>query len=183
METITRRKMSIDDYHRMFEVGIIGPDERVELINGEIIEMSPIGDRHLGIVSRINMLLAPRLAGKYIVHVQSPIKLNDNSEPEPDLIVTPHRDDYYTTTGIYPKDILLLIEVSDTTLQRDVELKLPLYAQAGIQEVWIIDLQHDEIGQFASPSNGSYEQKIYKREDQFSATHLPLEVKGKDIIG
>ena len=135
METITKRKLSIEEYHRMADASILDADERIELINGEIIQMSPIGDKHVGIVSRINTLLTLRLAGKYNVHVRSPVKIEQYSEPEPDLMVTPHRDDFYASTGIYSKDVLLLIEVSDTTLKKDIQIKLPLYAQAAVPEV------------------------------------------------
>jgi Uma2 family endonuclease len=188
MEAITKKTFNIDDYHRMAEVGIIRPDDRVELINGEIIEMSPIGNEHLGIVSRINMLLAPRLAGKYIVHVQSPVKIGNHSEPEPDLTVTPHRDDYYAGTGVSPSDVLLLIEVSDTTLKKDVQLKLPLYAQANIPEVWIVDLQNEQVIQYTDPENSVYQQNarrgnVWQRQDTFSATQLSLKVAGSDILG
>lgn len=184
METLIKRKLNIDEYHRMVEAGIILADERVELINGEIIEMSPIGDKHLAIVSRINANLTPRLLGDYTVHVQGPVKLGKYSEPEPDLMVTIFRDDYYAETGIYPKDVLLLIEVSDTSLEKDVNIKIPLYAEAGIPEVWIIDVKQELVLQFNDLTNGTYQQKnSWKREDQFSASQLPLQLKGKDLIG
>ena len=168
----------------MAEVSILGPDERIELINGEIVQMSPIGDKHLGIVSRINALLTPRLLGKYNIHVQSPVKIGQYSEPEPDLMVTPHRDDFYASTGIHPEDVLLLIEVADTTLKKDIQLKVPLYAQAAIPEVWIIDLKNDVIHQYTDLQGDQYQrQDSFARHDQITATRLSLTVEGKELIG
>jgi Uma2 family endonuclease len=194
MEAITKRKLSIDEYHRMAEAGIIRPDERVELINGEIIEMSPIGKEHALAVRRINRLLHSLLdQQQYIIDVQTPLLINEHSEPEPDLMIMPFQVDLYAD-GVYPSDVLLLIEVSDTTvstaaLKKDLQLKLPLYAQpgaaqAGIPEVWIVDTQHGQVAQYTDLENGSYRKRsAWKREDSFSATMLPLEVDGKDIIG
>ncbi len=168
----------------MAEVDILDPDERVELIDGEIIQMSPIGDKHLGTVSRITALLVPRLLGTYNVHTQSPVKIGQYSEPEPDLVVTPHRDDFYASTGIYPADVLLLIEVADTTLKKDIRIKVPLYAQAAIPEVWIVNLKDDVILQYADLQGKQYrQQNSFARNDQISATKLPLSFVGKELTG
>ena len=167
----------------MAEVSILDPDERVELINGEIIQMSPIGNRHLGVVSRITAFLVPRLLGTYNVHTQSPVKIGQYSEPEPDLMVTPHRDDFYASAGVYPENVLLLIEVADTTLKKDIQIKVPLYAQAAIPEIWIIDLKDDVIHQYTNLQEGQYQQDSFSRDDQITATRLPLTVKGRELIG
>lgn len=181
---MTRRKLSIDEYHRMGEAGIIAPDERVELIHGEIIEMSPIGNEHLGIVGRINAVLTPLLIGRYIVFSQSPVKIANHSEPEPDLMVVPHRDDYYTTTGVKEEDVLLIIEVADTTLKKDLTVKLPLYARAEIPEVWIMDVNKKVLHQFVEPHHDKYlKHHILYREKEVSASQLDLQVKIKDLIG
>lgn len=184
METLLKRKLSIDEYHRMVEAGIIQADERVELIHGEIIEMSPIGDKHLAIAGRINALLTPRLLGSCTVHVHSPVKIRSYSEPEPDLMVTPYRNDYYAQTGIYPQDVLLLIEVADTSIGKDINIKIPLYAEAGIPEVWIIDVNQDQVLQYTSIKDNSYRHQLSMgREEMISATKLSLEVAIKDLIG
>lgn len=184
MEALTRRKLSIEEYHRMAEVDILDSDERIELINGEIIQMSPIGDRHVGTVSRINALLTSRLLGKCNIHVQSPVKIGQHSEPEPGLMVTPHRDDYYASTGIYSEDVLLLIEVADTTLKKDIQIKVPLYAQAAIPEIWIIDVKTDVIHQYTDLQGDQYQQQnSFSRNDQITATQLPLTVKGSELMG
>lgn len=183
MEVLTKRKLSIAEYHRMAEVSILDPDERVELIDGEIIQMSPIGDRHVGTVSRINALLTSRLLGKCNIHVQSPVKIGQYSEPEPDLMVTPHRDDYYASTGVYPEDVLLLIEVADTTLNKDIQIKVPLYAQAAIPEIWIVNLKDDIIHRYTDLQQGQYQQDSFSRDDRITAARLPLTAEGKELIG
>ena len=173
----------------MAEVSILDPDERIELIDGEIIQMSgsppgPIRNRHLGIVSRITTLLLPRLLGTYNVHTQSPVKIGRYSESEPDLMVTPHRDDFYASTGVYPEDVLLLIEVADTTLKKDIQIKVPLYAQAAIPEIWIVNLKDDIIYQYTDLQGSQYQrQGSFSRDDQISATQLTLTVKGNELIG
>jgi Uma2 family endonuclease len=183
-QLISKRKLNTDEYHLMAEVGIIRSDERVELIKGEIVEMSPVGDKHLSIVSRIHTLLTPALVGKYIVHVQSPVKIADHSEPEPDLMVVPHRDDFYAESGVRSEDVLLLIEVSDTTLQKDQHIKLPLYAEAGIPEVWIVDVSSGKIYQYLNPQHHEYlERKTFDRSMKLSASQFSLEADVKALIG
>ena len=168
----------------MAEADILDPDERVELIDGEIIQMSPIDDKHLGVVSRITALLVPRLLGTYNVHIQNPVKVGQHSEPEPDLMVTPHRDDYYASTGVCAKDVLLLIEVADTTLRKDVQVKLPLYAGAGISEVWIIDVKKSVIHQYADLQGDQYQrQNKFTRDDQVTATQFALTIIGSELTG
>ncbi len=100
---IARRLFTVEEYHRMAEAGILHEDDRIELIHGEIVQMSPIGNYHAAIVSRINMLLAPRLASQAIVNVQNPVRIGDHSEPEPDITILPFRDDYYAETGVTPR--------------------------------------------------------------------------------
>ena len=168
----------------MAEADILAPDERIELINGEIIQMSPIGNKHVGIVSRIHTLLTLQLAGKYNVHVQSPVKIGQYSEPEPDLMVTPHRDDFYASTGIYPQDVLLLTEVADTTLEKDTQIKLPVYAQASIPKVWIIDLNNDITYQYTDLEDNQYQrQGSFARHDEITAAQLSLTVESKELTG
>ncbi len=184
MEAIVKRKLSIEEYHRMGQTGILGEQERVELIHGEIIAMSPIGNEHLSIVGRINAVLTPQLLGQYIVFSQSPFKIGDHSEPEPDLMVVPYRDDYYMTTGVKQSDVVLLIEVSDTTLKKDLRIKLPLYAQAGIPEVWIIDVSKKKLYQYMQPHLNEYlEQKVLDRSSEVLAAQSNLRLRVKDLIG
>lgn len=182
--TITHRLFTVEEYHQMAEAGILHEDDRIELIHGEIIQMSPIGNQHVAIVSRINMLLAPQLVSHAIVHVQTPVLIDEHSEPEPDIIVASFREDYYAETGVTPKDVLLLIEVSDSTLQYDRNNKLPLYATAGIPEVWIIDVNKKQLEVYRQPSEDRYQSvTTLTREDHISATQFSLDVLVKELIG
>lgn len=187
---ISRRKLSIDEYHLMAEAGIIRPDERVELIKGEILEMggtplSPIGKDHAAVVRRINNLLNHLLdTTKYIIDQQNPVTIPDHSEPEPDLMVVPYRHDFYAESGVRSEDVLLLIEVSDTTLQKDQHIKLPLYAEAGIPEVWIVDINAGKIYQYLRPQQDEYlERRTFDRSMKISASQFSLEVEVKALIG
>lgn len=138
----------------MGEAGIFGEGERVELIEGEIVEMNPIGSRHVMCVMQLTRLLAPLIGEQILVGVQNPIKLHEGLEPQPDLAVVRARDYGDSLPG--PEDILLLIEVSDTTLAYDRNVKLPLYARAGIAEGWIVDLASQAIERHNDPSENGY---------------------------
>ena len=152
-----RHKITADAYYRMAEAGILGADDRVELIGGEIIDMAPIGQNHAGTVNRLNETLSRGFAGRAIVSVQNPIRLDDHSEPQPDFAVLRRRADFYTTgERPRPADVLLLIEVADTSLRFDRVVKLPLYARAGIAEVWIADLRQRVVDVHRAPRDGQY---------------------------
>ena len=182
--SIAPRRFTVDEYHRMAEVGILHEDDRVELIHGEIIQMSPIGNHHAAIVRRLNTLLSSRVGPGAIVDVQNPVRIGERSEPEPDIKVLPFRDDYYADGGVTPADVLLLIEVSDSTLRYDRNDKLPLYAEAGIAEVWIIDVNKRQLEVYRQPDEDRYRfVETLTREDSVSATQLSLEVTVKELIG
>src|SRR5262245_4728910 len=135
----TRRRFTRAEYYRMAEVGILGEDDRVELIKGEIIEMSPIGRRHTAFVGNLTQLLAVRLAGRALVWVQNPVALADDTEPQPDLAVLRRRRVPYKDREAWAEDALLLIEVADSSLAYDRTTKLRLYGEAGIAEYWVVD--------------------------------------------
>lgn len=118
-------------------------DDRVELIEGEILEMAAIGNRHLACVNRLTRLFIERLGRTVVVHIQNPVRISDRSEPEPDVMLLRPRADFYAGKRPAPEDVLLLIEVPDTMLQYDREVKLPLYTRSGVPEVWIVDLMHE----------------------------------------
>ena len=151
-----RHRFTVDDYYRMAEAGILSWGDRVELIEGVIVDMTPIGVRHAQCVDRLNMLLSSTLSGKAIVRVQSRIHLDEHSEPQPDLTLLKLRDYSCDTRHPGPDDVLLLVEVSDTTLTVDQKAKLPLYARASIPEVWIVNLQQDRVEVYAQPERGAY---------------------------
>lgn len=147
------RRFTTGEYHCMAEAGIFCEDDRVELVDGEIIQMSPIGGRHVSCVSRLDSLIQ-RLDTGVTVNIQSPVHLGEYSEPQPDVAVVRARKYGAELPG--PADVLLLIEVSDTTLRYDRGTKLPLYAGAGIPEVWLVDLPDEAIERHTNPVEGSY---------------------------
>ena len=157
---VTRWQFTADDYERMITAGILAEDDRVELIDGEVIAMSPIGPPHAAIVNRLNALLNRRFAGAAIVSVQNPIRLNDYSEPQPDLAVLRPRDDFYAQSHPTASDILLLVEVADTSLAYDRTEKLPRYAQESIPEVWLVDLDNELVTQYARPALNQYRHQV-----------------------
>ena len=153
-QEVARRRFTVHEYHRMAEAGILHEDDRVELIEGELVEMAAIGSRHFTCVNTLNHLLVGSSGDEYIISVQNPVRLDEDSEPEPDLAVIRTRDYRDSLPG--PGDVRLLIEVSDTTLSYDRNVKLPLYARSGIPEIWIVDLADELIERHTGPSGGIY---------------------------
>ncbi len=152
----TRRRFTRAEYRRMSEVGILGEHDRVELIKGEIIEMSPIGRRHRAFVDNLTQLLVLRLAGRAIASVQSPLALTDDTEPQPDLTVLRRRTVPYKEREADAADVFLLIEVADSSLAYDRSTKLRLYAEAGIPEYWIVDCGTETVEVYRSPGSEGY---------------------------
>ncbi len=182
-QEVTRRRFTVHDYHRMAEAGILHEDDRVELIEGELVEMAAIGSRHFTCVNTLNRLLVRSLGDEYIVSVQNPVRLDEDNEPEPDLAVIRARDYRDSLPG--PEDVLFLIEVSDTTLSYDRNVKLPLYARSGIPEVWIVDLAGEIIELYTTPSGNDYRhlEKV-RREETFESTALPgLSFRAEAVLG
>lgn len=159
-----RRRLTIADYHKMIDAGIFHEDDRVELLDGELYDMSPVDAVHAAKVKRLNQLLVQWFGGRVIVSVQDPIQLNDYSEPQPDLAVLRWRDDFYEQHHPTSKDTLLLIEVANTSASTDRTDKLPRYAAAGIPEVWIINIKRRVIEQYTQPDGDEYSnRKIIRR--------------------
>ena len=154
---VTRHRFTVAEYERMGQVGIFSEDERVELVCGEVIEMSPIGERHAACVALLTQLITLLLQRSAIVWVQNPIVLNDHSEPQPDIAVLKPRADFYRRSKPKPEDVLLVIEVSDTTLDYDQKVKVPLYAHAGIPEAWVVNLTEERIEVYGDPADGAYQ--------------------------
>lgn len=150
-----KRLFTVHEYHKMGEAGILTEDDRVELIEGEIVVMPPIGEGHFGKVNRFtDSFYAFR--GRAVIHVQNPVRLGLKSEPEPDVVLLKYRDDFYEGKFPEPDDVLLLVEVADSSLTFDRKTKARLYAKAGIQEYWIVDLIHGEIIVHRDPSRSRY---------------------------
>ena len=182
---VTRKLFTTDEYYRMAEVGILTPDDRVELIEGEIIRMSPIGTRHAACVNRGAELFMLKFHGKATVTVQNPAHLNQYNEPQPDILLLKHREDYYASKHPSPEDTLLLLEVSDTTLGFDLNVKIPIYGATGIPEVWIADLRKNIIRVFSNPEAGQYQTELtFSGDDTLSVLAFPNVVfKATDFIG
>jgi Uma2 family endonuclease len=155
-ESVVPWRFTAADYHRIGEAGVFHHDDRVELIEGVILRMSPIGDRHAGRVISLSEIFFVRLGRRALVCVQNPVRLSESSEPQPDLVVMRRPVGAEPVRALRPEDILLLIEVSDSTLGFARDSKVPLYAQAGIPEVWLLDLQGDRLRVYREPIDGEY---------------------------
>ena len=163
---LLRHQFTVKQFHQMAESGILSENERLELIRGEMIDMSPIGTRHSGCVLFLSNLLALLLGGLSLINVQNPVELDETSEPQPDIALLKPRADFYRTAHPQPEDIFLLIEVADTTIKYDREVKIPLYAEANIPEVWLIDVNQEVIEVYRNPLQGVYQdvQKLVKNQ-------------------
>jgi Uma2 family endonuclease len=148
---------TVDEYYRMGEAGILTEDDRVELIEGEIVEMAPIGSRHASVVNRLTKFLVARSGDRATVLIQNPIRLNDRSEPQPDVTLAQPRSDFYAAAHPGPNEVILIVEVSNTTLDYDREVKLPIYSRSGVPEVWIVDIESQVVEVYLQPSPSGYE--------------------------
>jgi hypothetical protein len=151
-----KRRFNADEYHRMGEAGVLGPEDRVELIEGEILMMSPIGNRHLASTDRSNRVMV-RLAGDdAIVRVQGSIRLSFYTEPQPDLVLLRPRDDFYASRSAGPGDVLLILEIADSSLDYDRVVKARIYAEAGVADYWLVDLPNARLHVLRDPMEGAY---------------------------
>ncbi|MEA3642621.1 MAG: Uma2 family endonuclease [Lamprobacter sp.] len=148
--------LSVDAYHQMIRAGIFDEDDRVELIDGALRAMPPIKPDHAGKNNRLNRLLTLRAGDDALVSVQNPLTLQPRSEPEPDLMLLRPRDDFYASAHPTPTDTLLVIEICDSSLRYDREVKVPLYAAHGVPEVWLVDLQHRRLELYREPGIDDY---------------------------
>ncbi|QSJ19871.1 Uma2 family endonuclease [Nostoc sp. UHCC 0702] len=182
---LLRRKFTVEQYHKMVESGILAEDDRVELIRGEIIEMSPIGTKHAACVNRLVNLLVQLLGKRVIVAAQNPIALNNKSEPQPDVALLKPRDDFFATAHPQPQDIFLLIEVSDSTVMYDREEKIPLYAEANIIEVWLIDINEQIVEVYQQPTAAGYQhmQKFTSGESLLISAFPDVNITANEIFG
>jgi len=178
------RSLSVQDYHRMVAAGILAADERVELIEGQLYTMAAKGTAHSAAVTRIDRVLSRLLAGRALLRFQDPVQLSDLSEPEPDVAVV-HLDpldyeDHHPTPG----EIFWLIEVADSTLRRDRDLKVPVYGRSGIAEYWILDVQERCLYVFRQPEVGGYgvEQKLYEGDAIAPLAFPDCEVAVQDFL-
>jgi Uma2 family endonuclease len=161
-----KRLFTVDEYYRMAEAGILTRDDRVELIDGEIIEMSPIGSRHAGCVNRANRLFTSAFGKRVVVSVQNPLRLTNYTEPEPDVVLLKPRDDEYGSKTPAADDALLVVEIADTTLSYDSKVKMPRYAAARIPEVWIENLQDEVLHVYRDPTATGYTTSLALRRGE-----------------
>jgi Uma2 family endonuclease len=153
---VSRRRFTVAEYHRMAEAGILTEDDRVELIEGEILQMTPIGRRHAACVAALTNLLVTAVAARAVLWPQNPITLPRDTEPQPDIVLLRPRADGYAEDDARPEDVRLLIEVEDTSLRYDRQVKVPLYARAGIPETWIVDIPGDAVEVYRRPASTGY---------------------------
>lgn len=170
-----KHRLSVADFLRMAKAGILNEDDRIELIAGELIDMAPIGSRHVSVVGVLGEMLTLAIHGKAFVLVQSPVVLQDDSQPQPDIVLLQPREDRYASSLPRPADIMLVIEVADTSLEYDRDTKIPLYARSGIPEVWLVDLRDEVIEVYRDPGPTGY--KIVLRPERHD-TILPAGIPG-----
>jgi Uma2 family endonuclease len=182
---IARRHFNVAEYYKMAAAGVFPEDDRVELIEGEIIEMNPIGSRHAACVGRLTKLLERMAGDRAIVWVQNPVQVNEYSEPLPDVALLKPRDDFYARANPQPSDVFLIIEVADSSVEYDRDIKIPLYAQAGIPEVWIVNLPKEAIEIYTRPLEGEYREiSLVKRGESLSAKSFAnLTIDASAVLG
>lgn len=158
----------------MGRLGVLDPDERLELLDGKIVPMSPIGPDHASVVDVVAEVFYARLLGRVHIRVQNPVRLPPRSEPQPDIVIARRRRDHYRSAHPTAEDTLLVIEVSDSSLRKDRLVKLPIYARQAIVEVWIVDLSADVVHVHTDPADGQYRtSRTLRRGDSLTLVELP----------
>lgn len=180
------RRFTVDEYYEMARAGILTEDDRVELIQGEIVEMTPIGRAHAGRVDRLTQFFLTHFGDVAQIRIQNPIRLDEHNEPQPDLALLRPRPDFYEESGHpTPPDIFLLIEVAQTSAERDHQAKIPLYARAGIVESWVMNLETGTITVYRDPSEAGYRTvRVVRRDEALAPVVFPdREFSAGDILG
>jgi Uma2 family endonuclease len=169
-----KHRFSVKEYYRMAETGVLRPDVRVELLDGQILDMSPIGPFHGGVTNFLNLFFTGAAKGRWVTSVQNPVRLDNHSEPQPDLLLLTPSTDFFGKRHPRPEDVFLLVEIADSSLEKDQQEKLPAYARAGIAEVWIVDLNEQTIEVYRQPNFAGYSVKTILREgDKASPQSFP----------
>jgi Uma2 family endonuclease len=169
---VAKRRFTVDEYYRMAQVGILSSRDRVELIDGEIVLMTPVGARHAGCLTSATYALIRAAGDDAIVRSQAPVRLDVHYEPEPDLALLRPRSDFYTSRHAGPGDVLLIVEIADSSIGYDRHVKAPLYAMSGIPEYWIADLNANVLWKYAAPDRGRYQRVEECRRGQSIAPQL-----------
>lgn len=179
---LEQRLINVAEYHRMGEVGIL-EESGIELIYGKILKMSPIGSKHAACVNKINQTLSQFLLTKAIISIQNPINISSHSEPEPDITVLRPDEDFYASQHPESKEVILVIEVADSSIEYDREIKALLYAEGQIPEYWIVDLTTNQVFVFQNPKNGQYRNiSILTTEDVIKIPEFGIEFEVKRIL-
>lgn len=180
---LNRKLFTVEECHKLAEVGILKPSDQVELVNGEIISMSPIKSNHAGTVDLLVEYLIINLYKKATIKCQNPVAISNKSEPEPDIVVANYKSDSYQSAHPIPNEFFVIIEVSDSTLVYDQSIKTTLYANAKIPEYWIINLIDKQIEIHRQPKNGEYHFKqIISEEGAFQTTSIDFSLNYSDIF-
>jgi len=183
---LERRRFTIEEYWRMGEAGILDEDERVELIEGEIVTMTPIGPPHASVVARLTRLFSELVGRRAFVWVQGPLVLRgQRSQLQPDLSLVQLRADFYRSGHPEPADVFLVVEVMDSSVERDQRVKIPIYARAGIPEVWLVNLNTDSIETHRRPAPAGYrERRVIEHSGSLGPQAFPdLVIPAADIVG
>ncbi len=184
MHAPTKHRFSVNEYYRMGETGVLPPDARVELLDGEIIDMSPIGPFHSGVTRLLIRVFSNAVRDRWILAVGDPLHLDDYSEPQPDIMLIKPNSDFYGGRHPEPSDVFLLIEVADSSLERDLLEKLPRYARAGIPEVWIINLNDETLEIYRRPDFTAYGSKTVLSAGDFAKPEIfpDVSIEVKDLL-
>ncbi len=183
--SLLKRLFTVEEYYQMYEAGLFANGERVELIRGEIIKMSPIGRRHAACVIRSSDVLTRKLGNRILLSVQNPLVLDNTSMPEPDIVLLKRKADFYESGLPQSVDVILLIEVADSTIDSDRELKIPIYAEDGITEVWLVDINNACIEVYRQPTSDGYQELLkYYRGQNLSILAFPdVNIAVDEILG
>jgi len=168
---LTKKRFTADEYHRMAQVGILGK-RGIELIDGDIVVMTPIGSRHSACVASANRALVTAAGNEAIVQTQGSVRLDLFYEPEPDLVLLRPRPDFYAARHRGPQDVILIVEVADSSIEYDREIKAPVYAAAGVPEYWVADLNANVLWRYSSPERGAYRVVEEHRRGEWLAPQL-----------
>lgn len=181
----TRRLLTVEEYRRMTEAGILHEDDRVELLDGELYQMAAMNEPHISCIIRMNRVFIRELGDAALVSPQCSIRLSNYSEPQPDFVLLRYRDDFYADAMPGPEDILLIVEVADTSFAHDRDRKIPRYAAAGIPEAWLVDLRRRRVTVYRDPAPDGYRQVIpHTRRAVLTPLAFPdMELRHEDIFG
>ena len=181
----TKKLFTVDEYYKMVDAGILHEEDRTELIDGEIILMSPMGSHHAAVVTRVTDLFVPLFKGKALLRPQLPLRLNDLNESQPDIVLLKPKKDCYVSRHPGPADVFLVMEIADSSLRYDRDVKLPIYATAQLDEVWIAHLSKETLLVYRDPMGGTYKTlQTFRSGQSLSCLRFPdIQLAVDDLLG